>query len=386
MLRRPARRRQDLAGPVASPGPWAASSSASAWAACTTRPRSAATAAPMSARLPGNIIQAIRKAGVKQPRDDAGRDRQAGRGLPRRPVGGPAGGARSGAELDLPRPLPGRAVRPLRSAVHRHRQRAGHHPRPAARPDGDHRAPRLHRRREAADRPALPGAPAARGQRARRRSRSRSPTTALHAIIGDYTREAGVRSLEREIGAVLRNARGAVRRGHGRARSRSTRTTCAPILGPPRFESEVADAHRVPGVATGLAWTPVGGDILFIEATRMPGKRPADPDRPARRRDEGERPGGAQPGQVARAAPRHRRRRCSSKSDIHVHVPAGAMPKDGPVGRRGDVHGAGLAADRPHGPQRHGDDRRDHPARPGAAGRRHQGEGGRRAARRGSTA
>ena len=82
-------------------------------------------------------------------------------------------------------------------------------------------------------------------------------------------------------------------------------------------------------MATGLAWTPVGGDILFIEATRMPGQRQADPHRPARRRDEGKRAGGAVAGEGALAqlgiAPD-----VLEKSDIHVHVPAGATPKDGP--------------------------------------------------------
>ena len=103
------------------------------------------------------------------------------------------------------------------------------------------------------------------------------------------------------------------------------------ILGPKRFEAEVAMRAGIPGVATGLAWTPVGGDILFIEAARTPGSGPADPHRPARRGDEGERAGGALARQGAR------RRRSASrpedsldKADIHVHVPAGATPKDGP--------------------------------------------------------
>ena len=86
----------------------------------------------------------------------------------------------------------------------------------------------------------------------------------------------------------------------------------------------------VPGVATGLAWTPVGGDILFIEATRIAGRRQADPDRPARRRDARERAGGADAWSRA-APPRSASIRASfEKSDIHVHVPAGATPKDGP--------------------------------------------------------
>src|SRR6266404_2937081 len=93
---------------------------------------------------------------------------------------------------------------------------------------------------------------------------------ALHAIIRDYTREAGVRQLEREIGTALRSV--AMKVAEGTA----TKVVITPddlheILGPRRFENEVAMRTSVPGVATGLAWTPVGGDILFIEATRVPG-------------------------------------------------------------------------------------------------------------------
>src|SRR5205823_988623 len=92
----------------------------------------------------------------------------------------------------------------------------------------------------------------------------------LRAIIGDYTREAGVRNLEREIGAVLRQV--AMQVAEGRAEKiRVTVEDLHAILGPRRFENEVAQRTAVPGVATGLAWTPVGGDILFIEASKVPG-------------------------------------------------------------------------------------------------------------------
>jgi ATP-dependent Lon protease len=147
-------------------------------------------------------------------------------------------------------------------------------------------------------------------------------------IIANYTREAGVRNLERQIGQTLRNA--AVRIAEGSAGPiRITRDDLTAILGPPRFESEMAMRTSVPGVATGLAWTPVGGDILFIEATRIPG-------------------GGrliltGQLGDVmkesAQAALSIVKNRAAAlgidasrfeKSDIHVHVPAGAIPKDGP--------------------------------------------------------
>src|SRR5947209_1357944 len=151
---------------------------------------------------------------------------------------------------------------------------------------------------------------------------------ALRAIIRDYTREAGVRQLEREIGAVLRSA--AMRIAERTAeRVRIEPEDLAEILGPPRFEGEVAMRTSVPGVATGLAWTPVGGDILFIEAARTPGN--------------GRLILTGQLGEVmresAQAALSLVKARASGfgldpgmfeKSDIHVHVPAGAIPKDGP--------------------------------------------------------
>jgi len=151
---------------------------------------------------------------------------------------------------------------------------------------------------------------------------------ALRGIIRDYTREAGVRNLEREIGAVCRHA--AMRIAEkGDERLRVTGETLATILGPARFERESAMRTSIPGVATGLAWTPVGGDILFIEATRTPGN--------------GRLVLTGQLGDVmkesAQAALTLAKGRTAElgvgidsfeKSDIHIHVPAGAIPKDGP--------------------------------------------------------
>jgi ATP-dependent Lon protease len=151
---------------------------------------------------------------------------------------------------------------------------------------------------------------------------------ALTAIIDDYTREAGVRNLEREIGNVFRNV--AVRIAEGGAQQVTVGPDdLAAILGPRKFEAEVAMRSSVSGVATGLAWTPVGGDILFIEATRMPGA--------------GKLILTGQLGDVmkesAQAALSLVKARSQQlgiepetleKSDIHVHVPAGATPKDGP--------------------------------------------------------
>jgi ATP-dependent Lon protease len=151
---------------------------------------------------------------------------------------------------------------------------------------------------------------------------------AIRSIIQNYTREAGVRNLERQIGQALRHV--AVRIAQGeKGPLRVTPEELAGILGASQFESEVAMRTSVPGVSTGLAWTPVGGDILFIEATRIPG-------------------GGrliltGQLGEVmkesAQAALSLVKNRAEAfgidpgrfgHADIHVHVPAGAVPKDGP--------------------------------------------------------
>jgi ATP-dependent Lon protease len=151
---------------------------------------------------------------------------------------------------------------------------------------------------------------------------------AIRVIIRDYTREAGVRNLERLIGAVCRHA--AMRIAEGAAeRVRIDAAALPAILGPRRFENEVAMRTSVPGVATGLAWTPTGGDILFIEATRVSGR--------------GKLILTGQLGEVmkesAQAALTLVKARATllginsalfDKSDVHIHVPAGAIPKDGP--------------------------------------------------------
>jgi len=147
---------------------------------------------------------------------------------------------------------------------------------------------------------------------------------ALEAIARDYTREAGVRNLEREIGAVLRNV--AMRIAESEAPALPVVVDAGElhaILGARRFENEVAERTSVPGVATGLAWTPVGGDILFIEASQVPGK--------------GKLILTGQLGDVmkesAQAALTLAKKLLDDpldKTDLHVHVPAGATPKDGP--------------------------------------------------------
>jgi len=151
---------------------------------------------------------------------------------------------------------------------------------------------------------------------------------ALREIITHYTRESGVRNLEREIGRVMRHV--AMRIAEGSDTSvRIDVADLAAILGARQFENEVAMRTSVPGVATGLAWTPVGGDILFVEAPRVPGKGTLILT--------------GQLGEVmresAQAALSIVKNRAASlgidpglfaNSDIHIHVPAGAIPKDGP--------------------------------------------------------
>jgi ATP-dependent Lon protease len=152
---------------------------------------------------------------------------------------------------------------------------------------------------------------------------------AIAAVIDGYTREAGVRNLERHIGALLRHA--AMKIAEGTAENVSIDTDDVPtILGARRFENEVKLRTSVPGVATGLAWTPVGGDILFIEATLVPGGK-------------GKLILTGQLGEVmkesAQAAVSLAKMRMENlgvdpavleKNDLHIHIPAGAIPKDGP--------------------------------------------------------
>jgi ATP-dependent Lon protease len=151
---------------------------------------------------------------------------------------------------------------------------------------------------------------------------------ALTKVIDDYTRESGVRNLEREIGSLLRYAAMQVASGNSTHVQIDVGDVVA-ILGPGRFENEIAQRTSVPGVATGLAWTPVGGDILFIESARLPGR--------------GKLILTGQLGEVmkesAQAALSLVKAQADElgidpkvfeRSDVHVHVPAGAIPKDGP--------------------------------------------------------
>ncbi|HYB19814.1 MAG TPA: endopeptidase La [Thermodesulfobacteriota bacterium] len=151
---------------------------------------------------------------------------------------------------------------------------------------------------------------------------------ALRRITLEYTREAGVRNLEREIANICRGVARKVAEGQ-KGLTIVDAESVPSYLGPEKFFSEVAERTSEPGVATGLAWTPTGGDILFIEATRMKGRK-----------------GFSLTGQLgevmkesAQAALSYVRAKARNlkvpenffdSSDIHIHVPAGAIPKDGP--------------------------------------------------------
>ena len=152
---------------------------------------------------------------------------------------------------------------------------------------------------------------------------------AVEEIIEHYTREAGVRSLERQVASVIRGVAVKVAEGDLTPRTVKTEDDLREYLGPIKYTSEVAERTEETGVATGLAWTSVGGEILFIEATRMFGT--------------GKLQLTGQLGDVmkesARAALSYLRTNAEKygvakdfleKSDIHIHIPAGAMPKDGP--------------------------------------------------------
>ena len=162
------------------------------------------------------------------------------------------------------------------------------------------------------------------------RSEVKIPDTTLRRVIQDYTREAGVRQLEREIAALTRKAtRKIVSNSHSRKPLVLAPELLKDYLGSAKFVSETAEAIKEYGIATGMAWTPIGGEVMFIEATRMPGK--------------GNLLLTGSLGEVmkesAQTALSYLRSQAASlgidmthysKFDIHIHVPAGATPKDGP--------------------------------------------------------
>ena len=201
----------------------------------------------------------------------------------------------------------------------------------------------------------------------------------LRLVVSDYTREAGVRQLERELGTVLRKT--ATRIADGRsaeADRRSMPRRCCEALGRPKFYHEAAARTAVPGVATGLAVTGVGGDVLFVEAASMAGK------------------GGlvltGQLGDVMKESARialtyvqsHASQLGHRRADVRrPRVPRARAGRRDPQGRaergRDDGHGAGVAADRPAGQEHRRHDRRSDAAGARAADRRPEAEGAGRA-------
>jgi ATP-dependent Lon protease len=151
---------------------------------------------------------------------------------------------------------------------------------------------------------------------------------AIRKIIADYTREAGLRNLEREIASICRKS--ARRKAEGqRGHTTIEPKEVAELLGPSRFFRELADRTGTPGVSTGLAWTPTGGEILFIEASGMPGKGVLTLTGLL----------GESMRESAQAALTYLRSHAKAlavdtsrfgKTDLHIHVPGGAVPKDGP--------------------------------------------------------
>ena len=331
--------------------------------------------------FPGQIIQMMKKAGVAQPGVPARRSRQDVDGLPRRPVGGAARSARSRAEQHLPRSLPRRRVRPVERDVHLHGQRAAHDPAGAARPHGSAAAGRLHRAGEGRDRQALPRRQGGRGHRASPTRTSCSQDDAIQSVIQRYTREAGVRNLEREINSICRKvARKVV------------------VDGTETFEA--ISAEKV---------TEFLGVPRYRPTRRRRAERDRRRDRPgvdgSRRRDSRHRstlmPGrgrlmltgklgdvmqeSAQAAmsfvRIARRGVRHPEGLQPQARRARAH-PRGRDSEGRPVGGHHAGDGADLGAGAHSGPPRRGDDRRNHAARQGAADRRREGKAARRASRR----
>jgi ATP-dependent Lon protease len=151
---------------------------------------------------------------------------------------------------------------------------------------------------------------------------------AVRGMIRDYTREAGVRNLERQVGTVCRKVATRVAEGEG-VSVHVQGDDLVEYLGKPRFYFEAAERTEIPGVATGMVWTPTGGDITFIEATRMGGSKRLILTGKL----------GDVMKESAQAAVSYVRSKAAefgideevfAKSDLHIHVPAGAVPKDGP--------------------------------------------------------
>ena len=199
-----------------------------------------------------------------------------------------------------------------------------------ARPHGRRAPRRLHRRREDLHRPALPAAAPARAGRPARPSELAVDDATIVAVIRNYTREAGVRSFERELGRLARKAAAKIAAGEAVPTWRPA--SCGSGSDGPKLVDDVPDRTELPGVATGLAVTGAGGDVLFIETTAFPTGPDAEPGLTLT----------GQLGDVMKESAQIALNYVRSHADelgvepesmrrrFHVHVPAGAVPKDGP--------------------------------------------------------
>ena len=279
--------------------------------------------------FPGQIIQMMKKAGTLNPvflLDEVDKMSMDFRGDPSAAL---LEVLDPGAEQHVPRSLPRRRVRPVERDVHLHGQRAAHDPAGAARPHGSAAARRLHRAGEGRDRQALPRAEGGRGRRPDR------PKNNIFRRRGDPDDHPALHARGRRPQPRARDHLDLPQgRAQGRRRGQAfkeeiTAEKVTEYLGVPRFRPTLAEEKNEIGVATGLAWTEVGGEILVTEATLMPGK--------------GQLTLTGKLGDVmqesAQAAMSYVRSKAEEfgipkdfnrKTDVHVHVPEGAIPKDGP--------------------------------------------------------
>ena len=335
--------------------------------------------------MPGLLIQALRRVQVKDPVlmideiDKMSRRRAVGRS-----DGGDARGARSEPERRVRRSLPQSAVRPVRRAVHLHGEQPVRHPCPAARPHGGHPDRRLHGGGEGRDRVALPAAATARGARHHATRTSSSPTSRCRSSRTATRARRDFATSSATSRRSCASARAAKAEGEEGAWVIDV-DKVEEILGIPRYAVEEAEMVPEIGVVTGLAWTATGGDLMVIEALRMPGS--------------GRLTVTGQLGDVmresvdaayslralARGADRHPRRDVQGVRP--PRAPARGRDPEGRAERRHHAH----ARDRERavtapGAARRRDDRRGDAARQGARDRRREGEGARRVSRRPASA
>jgi ATP-dependent Lon protease len=278
--------------------------------------------------LPGRLVRALRDAGTMNPVIMLDEVDKVGRRLARRPVGGLARGARPGAEPFVPRSLPRRRARPVAGRLHRDGERRRDDSRPlldrmeVIRFDGY----------TVDEKVAIARGylwPRQRERNGLREDEVEISDELLETIVSDYTREAGVRQLERELGKLLRKTATQIASGDAEAPISVDLDGVRDALGRQRFWQEAAERTAVPGVATGLAVTGTGGDVLFVEATRMEGD-----DRLLLTGQLGDVM--KESAQIALSWVRAHSDELEiadedlKRKSFHVHVPAGAIPKDGP--------------------------------------------------------